>query len=475
MADRKQLKPLFWFALPLVAGVVLVYLFVSSSFPSISGKTGNGDSHGPSISADGRFIAFVSNDAHILPGIDKDCDENGCQQAVYVYDIETGTTIQASVSAGGEPGNSGSGSLGLDGPEISADGESVIFLSTASNLVPDVEGGLFIKNLESGEVKAVSAHSGDEKQSWDKVAVLSTVSADGSLVAYTTSGGVFVFDVETGDTERVDIDTAGNELPDARPTYGRSSPTMSGDGRFIAFALDTDLPEKDESGSSTRTQIFVKDRQSGLLTLASTNELGQAADSACGNATISDDGSFVIFETQAANLITGPPGTRTMHIDTRGISSIYLKNLKTAKVRMLARGNNAALSADGDHMVFEYHEIPPSGSNFQSACGSGKNCPEIFIYDLRTEDQSLVVHGNEPDAFGTRNFLSVSNGGRAVAFASKSTFPGIEGTKCPYSSGGGGLGTAEMNSKERNCTNIFLKDMATGKLSLISREQEESN
>src|SRR4028119_1273663 len=90
-----------------------------------AGNLGNNFSRSPSISADGRFVAFVSNASNLVPG-----DTNG-ETDIFLRDTLTNTTTGVSVDSAGKPGNLQS----LDA-SISADGRFVAFYSSASNIVP---------------------------------------------------------------------------------------------------------------------------------------------------------------------------------------------------------------------------------------------------------------------------------------------------------------------------------------------------
>src|SRR5206468_1530708 len=129
---------------------------------------------GPAISADGRFVAFTSLSTNLVAG-----DTNGWQD-VFVRDRPTGTTERVSGNSAGKEGNGSSGN-----PSISADGRFVAFESYATNLVP-----------------------GDTNKAAD----------------------VFVHDRQTRTTERVSVDSAGNQ-----GNWGSGAPAISADGRFVAF------------------------------------------------------------------------------------------------------------------------------------------------------------------------------------------------------------------------------------------------
>jgi hypothetical protein len=162
-----------------------------------SGNEGNGNSLRAAISADGRYVAFMSWASNLVPG-----DTNGSAD-VFVHDLQTGATTRLSVDSDGNQGNGDSWN-----PAISADGRYVAFQSWASNLVP-----------------------GDTNGSAD----------------------VFVHDLQTGATTRLSVDSSGNEGNDE--SY---DPAVSADGRYVAFeSLASNLVPGD---TNDEWDIFVHDR-----------------------------------------------------------------------------------------------------------------------------------------------------------------------------------------------------------------------
>lgn len=89
------------------------------------GSQANHDSFSPSISDDGRFVAFRSNANNLVAG------DGNARQDIFVHDRNSGTTIRVSVPDGGGESNGHS-----DAPVISGDGQWIAFESDASNLVP---------------------------------------------------------------------------------------------------------------------------------------------------------------------------------------------------------------------------------------------------------------------------------------------------------------------------------------------------
>ena len=194
------------------------------------GNQSNDDSRGPSISAEGRFVAFYSNASSLVLGDTNDTWD------VFVHDRQTAETTRVSVDSSGAQGNDGSFS-----PSISADGGFVAFMSFASNLVPEDtndRADVFIHDLQSQETMRVSIDSNGNQG--NSLSVEPSVSPDGRFVAFrsgasnlvpedTNGNDVFVHDRQTGDTTRVSVDYSSG----AQGNDGSFDPSISADGRFV--------------------------------------------------------------------------------------------------------------------------------------------------------------------------------------------------------------------------------------------------
>ncbi len=211
----------------------------------------------PSISADGRFALFYSDGAFVAG-----------DQATYdtfIKDLNTGEIIRAS-SASGSP-TTGGNSDSHDG-YISGDGKYAVFISYASNLVPGDTNGIndvYRVDLSTREVVLVSSR------------------ADGSIA--------------TG--------------PDAGPIASSSD-----NGRYVVFnSRQTNLVDDDTNGFE---DIFVKDVDTGRITRVSVATDGTQGNGHSHTPSISHDGRFVTFTSDATNLVGG---------DTNGTSDVFLVDL----------------------------------------------------------------------------------------------------------------------------------------------------
>lgn len=187
----------------------------------------------PSMSADGRFVVFQSFASNLVPG-----DNNGVTD-VFVRDRQQHVTRRLSLANTGGDANGES-----YWPHMAADGDWVVFTSGASNLVSGDTNGMFdvfARQLSTGVTERVSVgtggHQGAHNSVWGRI------SRDGRHVVFVSSadnlvGGdnnqvsdIFVRDRKKESTQRLSVAVSGQEGNDV--SYW---PTMSVDGRFIAFA-----------------------------------------------------------------------------------------------------------------------------------------------------------------------------------------------------------------------------------------------
>lgn len=254
----------------------------------------------PSISGDGRFVAFGSTATNLVPW------DSNRKPDVFVHDRQTGRTSRVSVNSAGAQGNGFSHVAWISG-----DGRSVAFLSWASNLVAGDTNGIadiFVHELRSRQTTRVSVDSagmqgngttGDASISRNGRFVAFESTAD-SLVAGDTNGrwDVFVHDRQTGQTTRVSVDSSG-----VQGNWDSFNPSLSRDGEFVAFdSAASNLVAGDTNGS---LDAFVHDRRNGQVIRVSVDSAGVQGNSESGAASISADGRCVAFESVASNLVSG--------------------------------------------------------------------------------------------------------------------------------------------------------------------------
>jgi Tol biopolymer transport system component len=269
------------------------------------GTLGNASSSSVSINADGRYVAFTSSANNLVPG-----DTNGYYADIFVHDRLNGVTERISVASDGSEANHRSGL-----PAISADGQTVAFISDASNLVPGDTNNvldIFVHTRTSGVTERVSVGSDStQANGWSGGP---SISSNGQFVTFTSGASnlvngdtnnfndVFIHDRSTATTERVSVQTGGGQLND--DSYSGS---VSADGRYVAFlsyanSLDTGTVDWWYS------DIFVHDRVTDTTELISLSSDGVQANDDSNAPTISDDGRFVAFDSYAAELVPDDNG-----------------------------------------------------------------------------------------------------------------------------------------------------------------------
>lgn len=184
------------------------------------GGEANSHSAQPRISRDGSRIVFWSYSSDLVPG-----DTNG-DPDVFAYEVQTGTVSRASVSPSSMEGNSVSFE-----PTISRDGRHISFTSLASNLAPGNNDywNIFTKDLLTGDVLQVSTGGGGRPE----------ISGDGQTIAYSYFG------------LRVWVRSTGTTSIESRTRLSRSvnaySPGISEGGRFVTFVLPPSSADTDDT------------------------------------------------------------------------------------------------------------------------------------------------------------------------------------------------------------------------------------
>ncbi len=265
---------------------------------SSSGTQGNSDSLSPSISADGRFVAFASNATNLIAG-------GTTGEQVFIRDVIKQKTALVSSSSSGVQGNASSFR-----PSISGDGRFVAFSSAATNLIANDTNGsddVFVRNRRAHTTQRVSVSSAGAQGNGGTYN--SSISAGGRYVAFTsqpstlvshdTTGfaDIFVRDRKTDKTRLVSLSSSG-----AQGNNGSFlvDPAITPDGRFVAFgSIATNLI----AGGTTGEQVFVRDLASHKTTLISVSSSGVQGNNSSFDASITSDGRFVAFNSNATNLV----------------------------------------------------------------------------------------------------------------------------------------------------------------------------
>jgi Tol biopolymer transport system component len=373
---------------------------------ALDGDEAPGASFSPSISADGRYVAFASQAPTLVPG-----DTNELED-VFVHERATGRTTRVSLGPLGLQGDGDSFS-----PSVSADGRYVAFASFASTLVSgdtNDELDVFVHDRSTGRTSRVSVSSAGAQSNGPSSAP--SISADGALVAFESSAttlvpgdanrteDVFVHEVATRRTTRVSVGLGGAEAES--PSFGAE---LSGNGRYVAFeSFAATLVPGDGNGL---LDVFVRDLVAGATTRVSVGPGGAESDDRSFSPSISDDGRYVAFSSFAATLVPG---------DTNRLLDVFVHDRSTGETTQASVGAGGtpadglsftpALSADGRLVAF-----PSEATNLVPSDANGVR--DVFLFDLATSRTTRLsvasTEGNGPSLSP-----SISATGTFVTFGS---------------------------------------------------------
>jgi Tol biopolymer transport system component len=387
-----------------VAGEPLPRLIVLRQELSQSGDV----QRGASISADGRFVAFVST-ARLVPA-----DSNNVAD-VYVFDRGQATLMLETPAREGGASDGASGSPALD-----ADGRFLVFDSDATNLTAGTDANrardIFVRDRRERSTRriSISASGGEANHtSFDP-----TISADGRVAAFVSHATNLVAGVDANGTAAdiylVRLDGAGMTRASVgsdgrQPTTGQSvGPALSADGRLLTFMSSATIgPEAEHPSDAGARAVWVRDLTSGVTTCLSCRNPGVAFEPHLDGA-----GRFVVFTTQE----TGRPDVRR--------SDITLFDRTTLTTRVITRHANGSsgrpnMSADGRFIVFQSQA---SNLECQRRCDpdvADENLlSDIYVFDRET-GTFRRLSGDPRSWWAPSLEASVDERGRVVVFSSR--------------------------------------------------------
>ncbi len=377
------------------ADVFVRDLWANSNILISVGMDGNsgrgGPSFAPTISADGRYVVFVSAATNLVAG-----SFNGAFN-VFRRDLQSGTTELVNVSSGG---------INLYGPVVlpasSQDGRYIAYYCTNLFFGSPGAHGLFWKDMNTGVTNLVFANSVNYTNRTQQF----TLSADGRCLAFIDTSGAFsVWDaitmtnIYTNTTYIVSaaaispkgnrlIFQTGNQLfvrdlpgttnlfhcPSTIPLRGPSR--WSGDGRYVAFVTETNLVAGDNNGTN---DVYLLDAQTLTLTLVSVNQSGIG--SAAGPSdwpVVSTDGRFVVFRSFATDVAPGVVNPPSLIVFDRLSGTNRLLATGTTGAGWTTWVSQPALSTDGSQVEFQSWDaglvsgdLNGAGDTFATALNGG--------------------------------------------------------------------------------------------------------
>jgi Ca2+-binding RTX toxin-like protein len=405
-----------------------------------AGNPPNDSSVWPSISGDGRFVAFQSEATNLVPGDTNNSDD------IFVRDLSANTTTRVSVDSAGNQGNNLSRR-----PSISADGRFVTFDSYATNLVPgDTNASLdiFVRDLSTNTTTLVSASSSGDRGNDDSG--LPSISANGRFVAFRSlatnlvpgdtndSRDIFVRDLLTNTTTLVSASSNGD-----RANNSSTLCYISADGRFVAFSSNADNLVPGDTNNSE--DIFVRDTLANTTTRVSISSTGNQGNQDSDDPSISADGRFVTFSSEASNIVPG---------DTNNKEDIFVRDLSTnTTTRLSVDSAGNQVNSDSDYPSISANGQKVAFSSFAANLvpGDTNNGPDLFISDIGSAPGGI---NNSPNAIngtpGNDNLTGTPSSDNINGFDGDDALTGRQGNDILGGGGGsdnlsGGKGFDTLN------------------------------
>ncbi|WAU84700.1 hypothetical protein O1Q96_36440 [Streptomyces sp. Qhu-G9] len=359
------------------------------------GADGDGWSTARGLSADGRYLAFVSQADNLV------ADDTNGESDAFVRDLRTGVTRRVNTTAGG--GQSDARVFDLS---LSADGRYAAFGSDATDLVPGDTGGrshVYVKDLRTGAIERIE----DGFAPGYDTAGAPVISADGRYVALVASRSELSPEADgDGRVYRVDrrTDTAVrvSEVPDADRRRSVTNLSISADGNRVGYQFFVPFPSRGDW-----SDIHVRDVPSGKLWQVDKAPDGAVSDGQSEYSSLSADGRYALFRSLDSQLTPG---------DTNGTQNAFIRDLKTGDLRRIDAADpaeatgSAALSADNRRLTF-----------VASAPAAGDHTNRVYVRDLRTGATELVSADTEGGPNDDEAHSPVIDAhGRRVAFSSSS-------------------------------------------------------
>jgi Tol biopolymer transport system component len=311
---------------------------------------------------------------------------------------------------------------------VSAEGRYIVFSSGAENLTDDSAAcdlfgwNVFLRDREEASTRLITCAGGSSVQGEAAITpggeVIAFISTNGNLVANDTNGSADIFVHSEQGLERVSVASDGSQGPGCSCGWPdtcngceysnySSHPNISADGRYVAFAsyadnfYDGDIPDT--------LDVFLHDREQGTTEVISIAPNGDLANGESSAPSISADGDYVAFTSEASNL-----GVE----DRNGVPDIYLWHRETGILQLVSvasdggaangNSNNAVIDAEGKRIAFS------SGATNLTALDQNGYMWDVFVHFRETGEtinlsSYLASGGNRP---------AISDDGSTVSFTS---------------------------------------------------------
>ena len=413
----------------------------------VSETAGNDYSDSPSISGDGKWVAFRSN-ADLFGGF---VSNNGAAPDVFVRDIDGLDTRLVSSQAGNptQGGNGESGEPAIAGTPAASTDVKVAYGSYSTNVAAggvdlSAASSVYLRSsLAAAPSTLVSQSTGGENA--DSRAHTPTISDNGNRILFSSDAGNLGAGADYYGTYVRDVGAATTTLGSARNEYAIAG-DISGNGNLIAWTeAGGATPDSDPDANG----VFTRPIPGGSVQFVSRpkgnrpflNPGAAVSTPPDGARTISSNGRYVVFALYSSRLGTAP----NQEIFRRDLSNgrLALVSRKPGKTGQKSGGAfGGSVSNDGTRVAFiSFAPLVPADSDDKS---------DAYVRDLRTNTTTLVSRADGPDGADANEFIesaAISGDGRRVVFATDANNLGVPG----------GL------------TQIYVRDIAAGTTTFVSR------
>ena len=409
---------------------------------SVSSSEVEGDnaSYSPYISSDGNFVTFVSDATNLV------ADDTNANPDIFMRDIALGTTTRISVSSDEVEGD---GSSDGDIQSMSSDGNYVVFDSQATNLVADDTNGsndVFLRDIALGTTTRISVDSNEveaDSGSYDPI-----ISSDGNYIVFSSSANnlvaddtngvqdIFLRNIALGTTTRISVSS-----DEVEGDAGSDEPFMSSDGNYIVFSSEASNFVADDTNALY--DVFLRDIALGTTTRISVSDEDEEGDDESYAPSISPDGNFIAFQSNATNLVVGDTndGTDVFLYDRENDIMLRISvDDDGNEIFESSVDNRPIISEDNQYVVFDFSSEIVEGL----VAGDTNDAYDVFVvYFDRVEEE--VVEETPRSSSGSRakvrtnvlvNDLPVPIPGPSFPNTSLECLPGhkfsnITGQLCP--------------------------------------------
>ncbi|MDC0357955.1 discoidin domain-containing protein [Oligoflexia bacterium] len=390
----------------------LVFDKTEAASISNNGNQSVGDSQKPSISDNGRYVAFDTIQNGFIPG------NNSNTRTVFVRDRQAGTAELISKNQAGNP-------VFAQESSLSGDGRYVAFSSNSNQIVAGDNNGnvfdIFVYDRQQGQAELVSVSSSSTQSNASCGEAF--ISGTGRFVVFQcfdtniVSGDnnakldIFVRDRTAGTTTLASVNTAGQIADD----HGYNG-TISDDGRYLVW--DSRAQNLIANDNNNTSDVFIRDLQTGNTGLASINSMGIQANDESDFPHISGDGNYLVFQSFSTNLVSGT-ANRNIFLHNRVTDENYLVS---ADLNGNATAENFFPSISDDGRFIAFDSISPN-----MVPGDNNNFRDTFLHDSTLGNTVLVSQstagalGNADSAGAMGEFKSISGTGRHVAYITEAT------------------------------------------------------